>query len=353
MSIQRTDWLHAAGVFRDLAAPSVSVINQDGFSGFVRNGVGDYTLQTTEDIGDREAQCDAWCGPNELGICGAMITAPGVLRVLCYDTLGNPRDPITLNVEVKQLHAGPPGNGALPPVPPPIPGGGGDLFAFPNRGDFSVNKASVDNAWSSQPVIKTQTGVNTAGGYNGGGLGNKAILGVDVGNGLPLASFVSLSYTWRPMVPYVATPFMPYINLIVELGLPGPAGFKVFVIDPAAVPALNSHVTVNNGDGTFTTTFTSALNFIQVVNDVPGYPPGVPLPAVNLAPLGTWLNRSYRIADIAAAYPLAALRRVSSLDGGLPVATVTPAMMVIGGDSGNNRVQAWRIGPMTFNGVPC
>lgn len=230
-------------------------------------------------------------------------------------------------------------------------GGGGDLFEYLDRGDFSVNKAAVDNAWSAEPVIKTQTGVNAAGGFNGGGVGNKAILGIDVGNGLALGALTSIAFTWRPLVPYVVTPFVPYVNLIVELGAPAPAGFKIFVIDPSSVAALNTHTTVNNGDGTFTTTWTAIGNFIQVVNDVPGYPPGVPVPAVNLNPVGTWPNRSYSLAAIAAAYPLAALRRVSSLDGGLPVATVTPAFMLIGADSGNNRIEAWALTNIRFNGV--
>lgn len=230
-----------------------------------------------------------------------------------------------------------------------VTGGGADLFEFLDRGDFSVNKARVENAWSARPVLHTQTGVNTAGGFNGGGLGNKAILGVDVGNGLPLASLLSLSYTWRPLVPYVATPFQPFVNLVVELGAPAPAGYKILVIDPASVPALNTHTTINNGDGTFTTSWAESSNLIQVVNDTPAFPPGTPPPVVNIG--ASWVNRSYSLAAIAAAYPLAALRRVSSLDGGLPVATITPAMMLVGGDSGNNRIQAWELSAISFNGL--
>lgn len=228
-------------------------------------------------------------------------------------------------------------------------GGGADLFAFLGRGDFSVNKARVENAWSATPTIQTQTGVNTAGGFNGGGTGNKSILGIDAGVNLPLASLLSLSYTWRPLVPFVTTPFKPYVNLICELGAPAPAGFKILVIDPSTVPALDTHATVNNGDGTFTTTWDQATNLIQVVNDTPIYPPGTPPPVVDLG--GTWLNRSYSLAAIAAAYPLAALRRVSSLDGGLPVATVTPPFLIVGGDSGNNRILAWQLSAISFNGA--
>lgn len=230
-------------------------------------------------------------------------------------------------------------------------GGGGDLFEYIERGDFSVNKASVDNAWSANPVIKTQTGTNAAGGFNGGGTGNKTILGINVGDGLALGALNTIEYTWRPLVPYVTTPFQPFVNLVCELGAPAPAGYKILVIDPAAVPALNVCTTVNNGDGTFTTTWDASIHFLQVVLDVPGYPPGVPLPAVNLNPVGSWLNRSYDIAAIAAAYPLAALRRAASADGGMPAATITPAFMIVGGDSGNNRIQAWEITEIFFNGV--
>lgn len=228
-------------------------------------------------------------------------------------------------------------------------GGGADLFAVLNRGDFSVNKARVANAWSATPVLQTQTGTNAAGGFNGGGVGNKSILGVDVGNGLPLASLLSIAFTWRPLVPFVVTPFRPFVNVIVELGAPAPAGYKILVIDPSTVPALDTHTTIDNGDGTFTTTWDASTNLIQVVNDTPVFPPGTPPPVVDLG--GSWLNRSYSLAAIAAAYPLAALRRVSSLDGGLPIATVTPALLFVGGDSGNNRIQAWQLSAISFNGA--
>jgi hypothetical protein len=230
-----------------------------------------------------------------------------------------------------------------------VPSGGADLFTFLGRGDFSVNKARVENAWSATPTIQTQTGTNAAGGFNGGGVGNKAILGIDAGVNLPLASLLSLSYTWRPLVPFVVTPFKPFVNLIVELGAPAPAGFKILVIDPSTLAPLDTHTTIDNGDGTFTTTWDQATNLIQVVNDTPAFPPGTPPPVVDLGP--SWLNRSYSLAAIAAAYPLAALRRVSSLDGGLPVATVTPPFLIVGGDSGNNRVQAWELTAITFNGA--
>jgi hypothetical protein len=177
------------------------------------------------------------------------------------------------------------------------------------------------------------------------------VLGVDVGDGLPLGSLVSLSWTWLDLVPYVASPIETYANLIVDLFGNGSV-YKIFVIDPASVVALNNGTTIVNGDGSRTTSIVFASQWVLVVLDVPGYPPGVPVPAVNHNPVGSWLSRSYRVADIAAAYPAAVLRRASSLDGGLPIATVTPAMLLCAGDSGNNRVQAFKLSAITFNGAP-
>ena len=231
------------------------------------------------------------------------------------------------------------------------PGGGSaDLFTHLERGDFSVNCARVENAWSNDPVLHTQTrGPLVSGGYNGGGTGSKAILGVNVGDGLPLAALLSLSWSWRNMVPYVATPFGVYANLLVDLFGNGTV-YKILVIDPSSVPALNNGTTVINVDGSKTTSINFATEWVLVVLDVPGYPPGVPVPAVNLAPAGSWLNRSYRLADIAAAYPLAVLRRAATGDGGLPIATVTPALLLCAGDSGNNRVHAMRVTEILLNG---
>lgn len=229
-------------------------------------------------------------------------------------------------------------------------GGGGDLFAQLARGDFSVNAGRVENAWSDTPVLHTQTRSPLSGGYNGGGTGSKAMLGVDVGDGLPLSSLVSLAWTWLDLVPYVSSPLETYCNLIVDLFGDGSL-FKILVIDAASVVALNNGTTVTNGDGSRTTSIVFGSQWVLVVNDVPGYPPGVPVPAVNLNPVGSWLSRSYRVADIAAAYPLAVLRRASSLDGGLPIATVTPAMLICAGDSGNNRVQAFKVSAINFNGA--
>lgn len=230
------------------------------------------------------------------------------------------------------------------------PSSGFDPFAFPSRADFSVNSARVEYAQSATPVLHTQTAGPIAGGFNGGGQGTKSILGFDIADGLALSALVSFEYTWLNLVPFVVGGLAVYANFIVDLFGNGTV-YKILVIDPLSVVALNNGTTITNGDGSKTTSLLFASQWVLVVLDVPGYPPGVPVPQVNLAPGGSWLSRSYSVADIAAAYPLAVLRRASSLDGGLPKATVTPAVMLITGDSSNNRISNMKLSNVKLNGV--
>lgn len=219
-------------------------------------------------------------------------------------------------------------------------GGGG--FDFPNRVDLSVNSARVESANSVYPMLHTQTGGNTAGGYNGGGLGNKSILGIDVGNGLPLGQLKTVAYTWLNAAPFIAS-FPVYANLVVDINGDGSV-YKIFVIDPSVNPALNVTTNVTNPDGSVTTTFDAATNYVQVVNFIPPV-----VPAVNLGP--SWPSQSFRMSDILAAYPNAVLRRAASGDGGLPNGTVTPAFLLATGDSNNNTIRQFRLSAIKFNGV--
>lgn len=149
-SIQRTDWLHAAAVLTELSGPRAFVLNAGFDEAITRNGPGDYTLILIESLASAEAQCAAWAGPNELLVCGAMVTDPGIVRVLCYSTTGVPTDPVSLNVEIKQLQTGPQGEGTLPPVPPPLPppSGGSDFViwrpAVPSSGNVYQTWAEIE-----------------------------------------------------------------------------------------------------------------------------------------------------------------------------------------------------------------
>ena len=225
------------------------------------------------------------------------------------------------------------------------PEAGDNLFTYPNRVDLSVNNGRVTEVNSPNPVLHCATGGNVAGGYNGGGVGNKAILGLDVLDGLGLASLVSLSWTYTNLTPYIPVFWPnPYANLIIDL-LGTDVTYKVGVIDPQIAPALSPGSSVVNPDGSTTWTWLAASNAMLLVGS-----PFVPvIPITHGA--GAYPAASYSIADILSAYPAAKFRRRSSLDGGLPKTTVTPAFMIVEGDSGNNVNITMRMGDILVNGA--
>ncbi|MHB8107732.1 MAG: hypothetical protein ACYDH4_09960 [Candidatus Cryosericum sp.] len=229
-------------------------------------------------------------------------------------------------------------------------GGGGPLIQFPNRLDVSVNKALVDNAQSSTPVMTVRTGTNAAGAFNGGGLGNKALLGVRGFDMVPLSALSTLEFTWQDLSNNPALGLLPYINLVVEVDpILQPGIFHIFVITLALVPTSVDAFTVTNlGGGRFIYHYDVVVNTIQVVwPGAVGLPPVVPV--VNNGP--AWFDQAFRMSDILAAYPNARLRDASSLDGGLPNATVTPSYLFVLGDSNNLLMCSRLLEQIKFNGV--
>lgn len=227
-------------------------------------------------------------------------------------------------------------------------GGSGVLFAFPNRIDVSVNKAHVDNPQSTVPVLVTKTGTNNAGGFNGGGLGNKAMLGIQGFNGMPLSELQSVVWIWQELEAAHPDPLglRVYANLIIE---PDPIGFpgvyKVLVLSDTLAPIIDVISTPLGGGSWKITWPTDSKKLVFCVNPAGlpappnpvesvwvSPPPGVPFfSAVN----NMYFTQLFAMADILAAYPNARLVDASSGDGGLPHTTVTPALMIIVGDSNN------------------
>jgi len=221
-------------------------------------------------------------------------------------------------------------------------GGAGPLNL--NRVDCSVNSGSVESPYNFTSYLRTQTAGNVVGGFNGGGIGNKSILGYRTADLTLLSAYSGLQYTWKSLATSTS-PLLVYANMVVEpdpIGAPGQ--YKIFVVDPAAVAPLNVCTTVLNGDGSSTTTNNPALHNVQVVNDLLGV-----IPAVNLGPL--WQDHSYTIASILAVYPNARFREAASGDGGLPKLQTTPAFMLITGDSATNALLAFSVAAAKFNGV--
>ena len=224
--------------------------------------------------------------------------------------------------------------------PPPF-----DLYQYPNRVDLSVNNARVNECYSATPMLKCNTGGNVVNGYNGGGLGNKSILGFDVLDGLGLASLISLSWTYTNLSPYIPNFWTkPYANLIIDL-LGTDVTYRVGVIDPQVL-ALGMGAETSNPDGSKTWTWNAAANAMLIV----GSQFAPPIPVSFGLPAGTYPAASFTIANILTAYPLAKFRRRSSLDGGLPKTTVTPAFMLVEGDSGNNTNINMLLGDVLVNG---
>jgi hypothetical protein len=236
--------------------------------------------------------------------------------------------------------------------------------AFARRIDHSVNNARVDEIYTATPVLRANSAGNAAGGYNGGGVGNKCILGIDVGS-VPLASLVSIEYTFIDLnfgVEPSGSPPLPYLNLVLDMNGDGSA-FKLASIDPSfGPPSLANCTVVTNLDGSKTVTFNASTNNLLVVNGVPVPPlppggPGFVPPTQTTNPVppfglpGAWQSASYSIAAILAAYPAARLHLGATGDGGMPKSpNVTLALMVILGDSTNQIEQAWLLSDVRFNG---
>jgi hypothetical protein len=225
-----------------------------------------------------------------------------------------------------------------------------------SRVDCSVNNAEVLDPYSARPVLRTRAGGNVAGGYNGGGVGNKSICGFNAGNLLPLASVISFTYTWQDLDPANAGALVVFANFILDVNGDGSA-LRIAAIDPAALPALGNGSTVVNGDGSKTTTWLGATDNLLIVQGLPGppLPPGVGFvpPTVPGAPLPAgWPSNSYSVAAILAAYPACRLAQGSTGDGGMPIApNVVPPVLLICGDSNNQRIRAFQLSSVRLNGT--
>jgi hypothetical protein len=230
-------------------------------------------------------------------------------------------------------------------------GGGGALF--PNRIDLSCNKARIDNPFSASPLMVTQTGPSLAGAYNGGGIGNKAILGFLGYDLLPLGALLDISWTWQNMAPQL--PLIgnrrPYLNVVVDIN-GDDSVYKIFAIPFGVAPALvNNLVETPLGPNRFRYSWTPSnpVTTTQVVNQLLPVPP--PVVAGGYPAPGAWPGTAYSVASIVAAWPNARLREVNSGDGGLPNGTVTAAIMLVTGDSGNQLLGAAMLEDITINGV--
>jgi hypothetical protein len=239
-----------------------------------------------------------------------------------------------------------------------------DSNLFPNRADSSVNNAQVENLHSPIATLRTQSGGNVAGGFNGGGTGNKAILGTGQGSAWSFGALTSISFTWKDVQPSNPGPG-PYLNLLISLSGTTAGPYVIGVIDPSLPASLHNGTTVLNADGSFTTTWNAATDAMPIVQGllVPPNPPGGPgfvppsfddSPPVPPPLPGGWLHYSYTLAAIAAAYPSAQFLDGDTGDGGMPKSpNVVRYLAVIVGDSNNQLARTFEISSVQLNGAAC
>ena len=228
----------------------------------------------------------------------------------------------------------------------------------------------------SGPIFRSQTNANPAGGFTGGGTGNKGILGHFLGAAMPLGSLASVSWTvtnLQPEGPAGPGIPLPYANLIVDLGVPvvppfAPGGIVILVFGDILAPplALSLGTFSFPGPNQIKCVWTAATDGVLTVvgkgmavfPDPPG-PTIVPSPdgvqPTGNVPPGIWQNYSRSIAAILAAYPAAVVLNANPLDGGMPggtaPGTIMSGVLLAAGDSSNQRQHAARLNAWTLNGI--
>lgn len=242
-------------------------------------------------------------------------------------------------------------------------GGGGGGVSVPNRRNHSVNGGACDDFTKTPCILRSNTNINAAGAFNGGGVGNKGIVGHWLPAPVLLGAVLSVELTYERLSPEIVGPVsLPYMNMVVEfdpVNFPGVLAIFSFG-DEANVLNQGSYSTPAPGFRKIT--WTPGANFIQVVVDKGMYPAGAPpvplagpltIPTSQgpLPPAATWNSRDYSIVNLLVAYPGARIVNGNSLDGGLPKTTPTAGLMAMIGDSGSHLQNAIRVVEWKFNGA--
>lgn len=245
-------------------------------------------------------------------------------------------------------------------VIPEVSGGGGALG--PNLLPLPANNAAADAGYSDGSVVlRVGAGAHPAGAFSGGGTGNKSILGVLGRDGLPIGGLTALEFRWTNVVgpvggtyipPGAASPVVPYMNLVVDFNPAGPSDLRVLsLMDSGLGGAISAAIGTYTNDGfnVITHAWSSAMD-VLIVNAPPNPVPGGVPPNVSTGP--SWFQNTYSWAALVAANPTAVLRDAFTGDGGLPAGAVTPAILLVSGDSGNVTRSGKRFSSLKVNGVP-
>ena len=214
-------------------------------------------------------------------------------------------------------------------TPTSQPGGAIPMAAFTN---LSANAAGATrseegwNLWTHAVSLNSNAVGNKA--FDGGGAGNKGMLGTEFVEGMVLGDFASFSV--RYALRTAGNDHLlnrPYLNILIDVNGDGSL-LKVGVLDAHSNPALNLLTDVSNAGATdheYTRSWVGSGK-IKIVNELAGV-----VPSVNLG--AGWLNKVFTIPDILAVYPNARLVKAFPADGGLPADLTMPPLWLVIGDS--------------------
>jgi hypothetical protein len=191
--------------------------------------------------------------------------------------------------------------------------------------DLSVNQASATSDTDGL-TLRTEAGTNAAGGFNGTGTGNKAIAGVTGWDGRPLADLDHLALETTLVTGTRST----YFNVIVDLDCDG-ARLSLVVADPTGLASTSGAA----GDRYELDADEAVWRAVGGLDDL--------LPGHTDPDAGT-------LTSVADAYPDACLRDAATGDNGMPAGVVTPAVLVILGDSVNDTENEQLVGAIEVGG---
>lgn len=200
--------------------------------------------------------------------------------------------------------------------------------------DDSVNGANVVSNGGNSYIMQTTDQNNPAGFFNGGGTGNKAILGITAFNNELLSSFSSLYFETN--VPAGANNV--YINLVVDLDgdISTTDDIKILVASDVDM----ADIITGNIGGYDTRSYDAIDSIWKAVNRVDVNACGNAglgaCPAVGYALNRHWGEARKNLDDINACCPNARIISANTRDGGMPRNVVTPGVMIISGDSGTH-----------------
>ncbi len=208
--------------------------------------------------------------------------------------------------------------------------------------DDSVNGAYVTSPTSGVYTITTTNQVNVAGSFNGGGTGNKAILGIYGLSGRLLTEFNSFSFSTNSKTGGNNI----YVNMIIDLDgdTATTTDRKILVAsDQSWATIVKSHtgggatlagVTTTYPAGEYDNRTYSSADPIWVAVGGIAKPVGCIIGDATV--LENHLSATTRTFDnLNTCYPNAIIVDAASGDGGMPKNVVTTGLMMISGDSNN------------------